>query len=93
MVTVEFFSSFFLMGLSPDVCLAVSEGLSVLCALITHSRLRSAAAALGGFVQEGYKGDKEEDFFERHRAVISQSEPPAWIAKVYDLIFLNLVKY
>lgn len=48
----------FLMGLNPGVCLAVSEGLSVLCALITHNCLSPAAAVFGGFVQRGYRGIK-----------------------------------
>lgn len=46
----------FLMGLNPGVCLAVSKGLSVLCALISHNCLCPAAAVFGGFVQRGYKG-------------------------------------
>lgn len=50
----------FLMGLNPDVCLAVSKGLSVLCALITHNCLSPAAAVFGGFVLRGYRGIKRQ---------------------------------
>lgn len=48
----------FLMGLNAAVCLALSEGLSVLCALITHSCLSPADPLFGGFVQRGYRGIK-----------------------------------
>lgn len=48
----------FLMGLNLDVCLAVSKGLSVLCALITHNCLSPAAAVFDGFVQGSYRGIK-----------------------------------
>lgn len=46
------------MGLNPDVCLAVSKGLSVLCSLITHSCLSPATSVFGGFVQRDYGGIK-----------------------------------
>lgn len=82
----------FLMGLNPDVCLAVSKGLSVLCALITHKRLSPAAPLFGGFVQRGYR-DKRKDFSKSQRPIISQGELQAWIIRVYDMISLNLVKY
>lgn len=46
----------FLIGLNPGVCLAVSKGLSVLCALITYDCQYNVAAVFAGFVQRGYRG-------------------------------------
>jgi len=58
----------FVMGLNPDVCLAVSKGLSVLCALITLNCLNPAATVFGEFVQKGYRGTTTRilDFSKRH---------------------------
>lgn len=66
------------MGLNPGVCLAVSEGLGVLSALITHNCLRPAAAVFAGFVRRGYGGLKRR---RSPRDIIPQSELLARITK------------
>lgn len=81
------------MGLNPGVCLAVSKGLSVLCALITHSHQRPVAAVFAGFVRRGCGGIKGGISPRDKRAIVAKSELHVWIVKVYDMIFLNLVKY
>lgn len=80
------------MGLNPGVCLAVSKGLGVLCALITHSHQRPVATVFAGFVRRGCEGIKGEISPRDKRAIIAKGELHVWILKVYDMIFLNLVK-
>lgn len=83
----------FLMGLNLGVCLAVSKGLSVLCALITHNCLSPAACSIWWICTERLRRDKGRDFSKRQRPVVPWSELWAWIIGVYDMIVPNLVKY
>lgn len=76
------------MGLNPDVCLAVSKGLSVLCALITHSCLSPAASVFGGFVQRDYRGIKRRISPGEKDPITPQSELQVQIIRVYDMIIL-----
>lgn len=81
------------MRLNPGVCLAVSKGLGVLCALITHNSQRPVAAVFAGFVRRGCGGIKWGISPRDKRAIVAKSELHAWIINAYDMIFLNLVKY
>lgn len=92
-VQIDGNSRVFLMGLNPDVCHAVSKGLSVLCALITHTCLSPAAPRLVDLYR-GLQRDKEKNFSKSQRPIISQGELQAWIMHECEcMIWFHLIQW
>jgi hypothetical protein len=50
----------FLIGLDPEVCLAISEGRGVLCALITQGSFRKGLSSISWICREN--SEKQQDF-------------------------------